>query len=202
MTGKPFPAQSWRIEDGCLRAFDAGHGFQDLRTQSEFGKAFEFQFEWKIGRGGNSGVKYFVQKVDDWANAKGRQARARGFEYQLFDDAAEPTHDVRKITGSLYEAVPPMKTVAKPGGKFNRSMIRVSDGHDAEAGDASRQLCVLAEPWECSMVPGDEGERARKCKRGQLSPVSVTYSTSRTRFLRFRLRAKASLVRRFSPGLR
>ncbi len=128
VTGKPFPAQSWRIEDSCLRAFDTGNGFQDLRTQREFGKAFEFQFEWKIGKGGNSGVKYFVQKVDDWTNAKGRQARARGFEYQLFDDVAEPTHDVRKITGALYEAVPPLQTVAKPVGEFNRSMIRVRDG--------------------------------------------------------------------------
>ena len=35
---------------------------------------------------GNSGVKYLVQKVDEWVNKDGRQARARGLEYQLADD--------------------------------------------------------------------------------------------------------------------
>ena len=127
VTGKPFPAQSWRIENGCLHAFNPG-GVQDLRTRSEFAKAYEFQFEWKIAKGSNSGVKYIVQKVDEWTNAKGRQARARGFEYQLFDDAAEPTHDVRKISGSLYESIAPMKQVVRPVGEFNLSLIRVRDG--------------------------------------------------------------------------
>jgi hypothetical protein len=129
VTGKPFPAQSWRIEDGCLRAFDPGNGFQDLRTRNEFGKAFEFQFEWKIAQGGNSGVKYIVQKVDDWTNTRGRQARARGFEYQLFDDTADPAHDVRKVTGALYEAVPPMRPAAKPVGEFNLSLLRINGPH-------------------------------------------------------------------------
>jgi hypothetical protein len=124
VTGKPFPVQSWRIEDGCLRAFDPGDGYQDLRTVLEFEPAFEFQFEWKIGPKGNSGIKYFVQRVDDWTNAKGRQARARGLEYQLFDDSVE--NDRRKITGSLYEALAPEAAgLTKPVGEFNQSMIRV-----------------------------------------------------------------------------
>ncbi len=129
VTGKPFPAQSWRIEDGCLRAFDPGNGFQDLRTVLEFDAAFEFQFEWKIAKQGNSGVKYLVQHTDEWTNANGRQARARGLEYQIFDDAAEPAHDRRKITASLYEAIAPSKAAARPLGEFNQSMIRVRGTH-------------------------------------------------------------------------
>ena len=124
VTGKPFPAQSWRIEDGCLRAADPGNGFQDLRTVLEFDSAFEFQFEWKIEKRGNSGVKYLVQYTDEWTNA-----RARGLEYQLFDDDAEPTHDRRKITASLYEAIAPSKAAAHPLGEFNQSMIRVRGTH-------------------------------------------------------------------------
>jgi hypothetical protein len=129
VTGKPFPAQSWRIEDGCLHGVNPGGGMQDLRTAGEFGNSFEFQFEWKIQRGGNSGVKYAVQKIDEWTNSNGRQARARGFEYQLFDDDAEPTHDRRKITGALYESIPPRQAAAKPVSEFNHSMIRVQQGH-------------------------------------------------------------------------
>ena len=128
VTGKPFPAKSWRVEDGCLRAVDPGGGFQDLRTERELSGSYEFQFDWKIAAGSNSGVKYLVQRVDDWTNAAGRQARARGFEYQLFDDAVEPDHDPRKISGSLYEAIAPAKAAVRPVGEFNHSLLRVREG--------------------------------------------------------------------------
>jgi hypothetical protein len=128
VTGKPFPSRSWRVEDGCLRALDPGDGIQDLRSEREFAKSYEFQFDWKIGPGGNSGVKYLVQRVDEWTNAQGRQARARGFEYQVFDDATEPTHDPRKISGALYESIAPARATVRPVGEFNHSLIRVRDG--------------------------------------------------------------------------
>lgn len=128
VTGKPFPA-AWRIEDGCLRAVDPGSGYQDIRTTAEFAPAFEFQFDWKIGPKGNSGVKYFVQRIDEWNNAKGRQARARGVEYQLYDDKADPNQPGIKITGSVYDAVAPSATPARPLGEFNHSLIRVQGHH-------------------------------------------------------------------------
>src|SRR5271165_6972567 len=95
VTGRPFPIESWRVEDGALRALDSGHGYQDLRTEDTF-VSFEFQFDWKIQPGGNSGVKYMVQKTDRWTNAKGLQARARGFEYQLVDNALPDAAEKKK----------------------------------------------------------------------------------------------------------
>ena len=129
VTGKPFPKSSWRVDNGCLQAVDSGNGLQDLRTVREFGMSYEFQFDWKIAKGSNSGVKYHLQRVDEWTNAEGRQARARGFEYQLFDDAADPTHDRTKITGSLYEEIAPSESPARPIGEFNHSLLRLKDGH-------------------------------------------------------------------------
>src|SRR6185437_2819561 len=61
VTGLDFP-ETWRIEDGCLRALNPGHGYQDIRTEIE-AASFEFRFEWKLEAGGNSGVKYLVQKT-------------------------------------------------------------------------------------------------------------------------------------------
>ena len=82
VTGQPFPSECWTVEDGCLKAFPGPKGNQDIRTVAAY-SSFEFQFAWRILKGGNSGVKYLVQNFDRWTNAQGLQARARGPEYQL-----------------------------------------------------------------------------------------------------------------------
>src|SRR5947209_7136429 len=78
VTGKPFPA-SWTIDKGCLKTIVRQDGFQDIRTVESF-RFFELQFDWMLRADGNSGVKYLIQKVDEWVNQAGRQARARGLE--------------------------------------------------------------------------------------------------------------------------
>jgi hypothetical protein len=128
VTGLPFPADSWKIEDGSLRALNPGHGFQDLRSEI-VPRSFEFQFDWKIAQGGNSGVKYLVQKTDRWTNAEGLQARARGLEYQLFDDASDASLDPRKHCGALYDAIAPSHPAARPAGEFNHSVLIVRGSH-------------------------------------------------------------------------
>ena len=129
VTGLPFPTQSWRIEDGCLRALNSGHGYQDIRTEAVFG-SLEFQFDWKIEAGGNSGVKYLVQKVDEWTNKDGRQARARGLEYQLADDhnpdaASDPT----RVAAALYSVIAPVPKITPKIGEFNHSRLVVNGTH-------------------------------------------------------------------------
>jgi Domain of Unknown Function (DUF1080) len=128
VTGLPFPAESWRIEDGCLRALNSGHGYQDIRTEAVFG-SFEFQFDWKIEAGGNSGVKYLVQKTDRWTNAIGLQARARGLEFQLVDNRSADAAEKNKSCGSLYGLIAPSRDAAKAPGKFNHSVLVVRGTH-------------------------------------------------------------------------
>jgi hypothetical protein len=125
ITGKPFPTNCWIVEDGALKALVRTDGFQDLRTAEAFG-SFDLQFEWKILAQGNSGVKYFVQNVDEWTNAAGRQARARGLEYQLADDVnSDAASDPRRVAGSLYSQIAPSPRVAPRIGEYNRSRIVV-----------------------------------------------------------------------------
>jgi hypothetical protein len=79
-----FPPKGWVIRKGELRgqltrggeAGDAG----DLVTISKY-KNFELVFDWKLGPGGNSGVKYFVE--EKLPRPIGSQP---GYEYQLIDD--------------------------------------------------------------------------------------------------------------------
>ena len=78
---------------------------------------------------GNSGVKYLVQKVDEWVNKEGRQARARGLEYQLADDRnADAASDASRVAGSLYSVIAPVPKVAPKIGEFNHSRLVVQGG--------------------------------------------------------------------------
>lgn len=131
ITGKPFPVNCWTVEDGSLKALVRTDGFQDIRSQDEFA-AFELEFDWKILKDGNSGVKYLIQRVDEWTNKAGRQARARGLEYQLADDTNEDAaSDPRRAAGSLYSLIAPTPRIRPRVGEFNHSRI-VVDGARVE----------------------------------------------------------------------
>jgi hypothetical protein len=119
ITGKPFPTKCWTIEDGCLKALVRLDGFEDIRTVETF-RPFDLRFDWKLLERGNSGVKYKIQKVDEWVNAEGRQARARGLEYQLADDKdLDAGSDSRREAGSLYSLIAPSLRVTPRVGVFN-----------------------------------------------------------------------------------
>lgn len=125
VTGRPFPAGCWTVVDGALKALVRTDGFQDIRTVDSF-ESFDLEFDWKILPKGNSGVKYFVQRVDEWTNAAGRQARARGLEYQLADDDnSDAASDPRRVAGSLYSLIAPKPHVPPKIGEYNRSRIVV-----------------------------------------------------------------------------
>jgi len=127
VTGRPFPSECWAVEDGCLKAFPGPHGNKDIRTVAEY-TDFEFQFSWRILKGGNSGVKYLVQNTDRWTNAAGLQARARGPEYQLVDDESDDAKDATRVTGALYSVLAPVSRPVKTPGEWNASGLVVRGG--------------------------------------------------------------------------
>jgi hypothetical protein len=126
VTGAPFPS-SWVIEDGCLKTVPNPQNMQDLRTLASF-RNFEFRFEWKLAPGGNSGVKYRIEKTDRWQRPgdSGYQARARGSEYQLLDDPQAPPN---KQTGSLYTVQAPLRPIHPTPNVFHESRIIVHPDH-------------------------------------------------------------------------
>lgn len=131
ITGKPFPSNCWTIEDGSLKALARTDGFQDIRTRETF-RSFDLEFDWKILKNGNSGVKYRIQRVDEWTNQQGRQARARGLEYQLADDAnPDAASNLKRVAGSLYSVIAPEPRIPPRIGEFNHSRLLVR-GHHVE----------------------------------------------------------------------
>lgn len=129
ITGKPFPTNCWTVEDGSLKTIVRHDGAQDIRTTESF-RSFDLQFDWKILAGGNSGLKYRIQKADEWTNAAGRQARARGLEYQLADDIdPDAASDPRKVAASLYSLIAPVPHIPPRIGEFNHSRLLVQGNH-------------------------------------------------------------------------
>lgn len=102
-----FPEQGWTIRDGVLTIEgtegkeSAGPG--DIITVDKFSD-FELELEFKITKGANSGIKYFV---DSELN-KGAGS-AIGCEFQLLDDEVHPDAKMgiagNRTIGSLYDLI-------------------------------------------------------------------------------------------------
>lgn len=117
-----FPAQGWAVVDGTLKTVPKQPRV-DLVSRERF-KDFEWEFEWKVSPGGNSGVFYGVQETDG-------PAYSTGPEYQVLDDSKH-RDGANPLTsaGSLYALIAPnaSKTL-KPVGEFNKSRIVSKNGH-------------------------------------------------------------------------
>ena len=121
--GKPgFPEQGWVVEDGWLH-HRAGAGGGDIITGEKF-EDFVLEFEWRIEKAGNSGVKYCISE---------QRGAPIGHEYQVIDDAAHPdaSHGPKRQTAALYDALPPVNPAVRPAGSINHSRI-VVNGDDVE----------------------------------------------------------------------
>jgi hypothetical protein len=131
--------RGWSVVDGSLKNSRTdgrpnGSG-GDIVTTEQFAD-FDFRFEWRVSRAGNSGIKYFVHERlgapgapmypgDDGVSAVGH-------EYQVLDDAEHPDAKNGPIrqAGSLYSLFPPNNAKRlKPVGEFNEARLLVQGRH-------------------------------------------------------------------------
>ena len=114
-----FP-DSWEIVDGTLKTIP-GHGV-DLISEEVY-KNFELELEWKVPKGGNSGIFYFATEEGNyiWQSAP---------EMQVVDDEKH-TDGKNTLTsaGALYALIAPSANVVKPVGEFNQVRIKVKNNH-------------------------------------------------------------------------
>lgn len=107
------PGSGWKVEEGGVlhRAEKGG----DLISEKEYAD-FELEFDWKISKAGNCGVKYRVRKT---------AAGWIGAEYQVLDDAGHANGKVPDTSAaSLYEVVPAATDKElKPVGEWNHSKV-------------------------------------------------------------------------------
>lgn len=132
--GSAFPDTSWKLNGATFQTIPNLETFQDIRTRGEWAN-FEFTFEWKMQEGGNSGVKYLIEKSDRW-QPKGKQGfhiRARGHEFQLIDDDRheDAKKGALKQCGSLYNTYPTVKKAPHKIGEWNQGKL-VKNGRMVE----------------------------------------------------------------------
>ena len=135
---KDFPKEGWTTSDGVLRIHQSngreeGSG-GDIVTKKEY-SAFVLQFEFKLTKGANSGVKYFVKEDYETNGLSGI-----GLEYQVLDDKNHPDAKLgrngNRTASSLYDLIPRNDITAtrppalQPLGKWNHGRIIVyPNGH-------------------------------------------------------------------------
>jgi hypothetical protein len=116
-----FPNHAWNIKGGELQTV-LGAEQVDLITREKYGN-FEFELEWRISSGGNSGVIYLVSEEEDatWKT---------GPEMQVLDDENHPDgKDPKRSAGALYALISPDDKMLKPVGEYNEARLIVLNSH-------------------------------------------------------------------------
>ena len=131
---------SWNVEDGAIHLKGSGtgeaqvEGGGDLIFAHKF-KNFTLELEYKISKGGNSGIFYLAQEVKA-KNAEGQEEYIPIWqscsEYQVLDNAnhvdAQLGVDGNRQAASLYDMIPAKPQNANPFGEWNKAKIVVFKG--------------------------------------------------------------------------
>lgn len=118
--------KNWVVEKGgvlhCANTVNDKKIRADLIT-TEMYQDVEWSFEWKISKGGNSGVMFRVSEDYD-------QPYFTGPEYQLCDDNGfEPPVTELQKTGANYDMHPNAGAKPKPVGQWNTTRIVLKGKH-------------------------------------------------------------------------
>ena len=116
----------WTIEDGCLKFTGSGGGEAqtgeggDIIYAAQKFKNFELELEWKVSKGGNSGIFYLAQETAGpiYISAP---------ECQVLDNENHPDAklgiDGNRQSSSLYDMIPAKPQNSKPAGEWNKVKI-------------------------------------------------------------------------------
>ena len=138
--GKDHVTPRWTIDDGALKFSGTGSGEAqgseggDIIFAHKF-KNFELDLEWKVSKGGNSGIFYLAQEVstkNEDGTVKFEPIYISSPEYQVLDNANHP--DARlgvngnRQSASLYDMIPAVPQNQNPYGEWNHANILVYRG--------------------------------------------------------------------------
>ncbi len=113
----------WIISNGILsRTADTAVSAGDILTNNKY-RDFDLALDWRISKGGNSGIIYRATEDNDYVWQSGA-------EMQILDDAR---HSDGKLTitsaGSDFAIYPAPRGVVHPAGEWNSARIVVQGNH-------------------------------------------------------------------------
>ncbi len=127
--GREEPAAAWSVEDGRIVLESpnsnnpAASRRGDLMTRAQYTN-FELELEWKVSKGGNSGVMFGVREVNG-----APFAHSSGVEIQILDNVNNRLGQTpNKRASAVYDILPPPVDSTKPVGEFNQLRLRVVNG--------------------------------------------------------------------------
>jgi hypothetical protein len=126
--GETEPNPAWIVEDGAI-VLDADENTTsttggDLITDDQY-ENFELELEWKISKGGNSGVFFGVQEFP------GQDvAYETGIEMQILDNDNHADGKMPETSaGACYALYAATEDVVRPVGEYNEVRLLVRDGN-------------------------------------------------------------------------
>jgi hypothetical protein len=119
--------QPWHVVEGCIQATGEGDDANGYIVTAKEYENFELSWDWKLSKGGNSGMLYHVVE-----NPLFSVPYVTGPEYQLIDEPnfPEPLEEWQKL-GVDYAMHLPNRNLMKvnPAGKWNNARIVFDNGH-------------------------------------------------------------------------
>ncbi len=137
--GKERMPSRWTIDEGAIKFNGTGGGEAqtgdggDVIFAHKF-RNFELEVEWKVSKGGNSGIFYLAQEVTTERDGAVRYEPIYIScpEYQVLDNANHPDAklgvDGNRQSASLYDMIPAVPQNQKPYGEWNKAKIMVYKG--------------------------------------------------------------------------
>ncbi len=121
-----FPGKGWKIvgNELVVTGGDKSQRGGDIITINKY-SSFDLRFEFKLTKGANSGLKYFVKKYPSGS--------VLGCEYQMIDD--ENNKDIKndidgkRLTAGLYELFETKNKKMNAFGQWNSGRILVEGNH-------------------------------------------------------------------------
>jgi hypothetical protein len=120
----------WTVEDGVIyyntskKTKGSETISNDLVTDMAY-ENFDFKYDWKIVKNGNSGLLFWVQED----TTKYKQTYFTGPEMQVLDNDGHPDGKINKHrAGNLYDLVAGKEGVVKPYGEWNSGEIIANRG--------------------------------------------------------------------------
>ena len=121
------PDRGWTVKDGAIEVLprDESGGGSDIVSVDQFGN-FELAFDFRLTKGANSGVKYYVTE-----NVYDRGAL--GLEYQVLDDVNHPDAKMgingNRTISSLYDIKPSSGTRFNGIDQWNTGRVVAKNNH-------------------------------------------------------------------------
>ena len=172
------------VQEGPRLVSKAGPQFQSLVSKCAF-RDFELEFDWIISSGGNSGIKYLV-------SVHPGPRFARGFEYQIVDDALHPdarAGDNRKAA-ALYDLIAPVESKKlNPAGEVNTSRIVLASGKGEHWLNGTKVLSFDKESKDfTSVVAKSKFKAIAGFASAQSGHILIQHHDDRVEFLKLRIK--------------